>query len=103
MFAYKEGNKLSLIARTDIDRVSDFPNGAAAIRHLKTSTLLLDGEVVVCDQENVSRFQLLQQRSGEAKYAVFDCLFANGRDLRAGPLSGRRGAPRNAGKSGNSL
>jgi bifunctional non-homologous end joining protein LigD len=90
ILAYKEGNKLSLITRNDIDRVSDFPNLAAAICHLKSSTLLLDGEVVVFDRENVSRFQLLQQRSGEAKYAVFDCLFANGHDLRGEPLSVRR-------------
>jgi bifunctional non-homologous end joining protein LigD len=59
-------------------------------------TLLLDGEVVVFDQKNVSRFQLLQQRSGEAKYAVFDCLFANGKDLRAEPLSVRRKSLKNA-------
>jgi len=58
ILAYKEGNKLSLITRNDVNRVSDFPNLAAAIRHLKSSTLLLDGEVVVFDQENVSRFQL---------------------------------------------
>jgi bifunctional non-homologous end joining protein LigD len=54
ILAYKEGDKLSLITRNDIDRVSDFPNLAAAIRHLKSSTLLLDGEVVVFDKENVS-------------------------------------------------
>jgi DNA ligase D-like protein (predicted ligase) len=96
IFAYKEGNKLSLRTRNDIDRVSDFPNLAAAIRHLKSSTLLLDGEVVVFDQKHVSRFQLLQQRSGEAKYAVFDCLFANGKDLRAEPLSVRRKSLKNA-------
>jgi bifunctional non-homologous end joining protein LigD len=64
---------------------------------------LLDGEVVVCDQKNVSRFQLLQQRSGEAKYAVFDCLFANGKDLRTEPLSVRRKSLKNAIESGNVL
>ena len=103
ILAYKEGNRLSLITRNAIDRVSDFPNLAAAIRHLRSSTLLLDGEVVVFDQENVSRFQLLQRRSGEAKYAVFDCLFANGRDLRAEPLSVRRKSLGNAVKTGKVL
>jgi len=103
ILAYKEGNKLSLITRNDIDRVSDFPKVAAAIRRLKSSALLLDGEVVVFDQQNVSRFQLLQQRSGEAKYAVFDCLCANGRDLRAEPLSVRRNSLRNAIETGNVL
>ena len=103
IFAYKEGNKLSLRTRNDIDRVSGFPNLAAAIRRLKSSTLLLDGEVVVFDQKNVSRFQLLQQNSGEAKYAVFDCLFANGKDLRPEPLSVRRKSLKNAIESGNVL
>src|SRR3977135_2349187 len=103
ILAYKEGKKLSLLTRNAIDRVSAFPNLAAAIRHLKSSTLLLDGEVVVFDQKNASRFQLLQQRSGEAKYEVFACLFANGRDLRAEPLSVRRESLRNAIKSGNLL
>jgi bifunctional non-homologous end joining protein LigD len=103
ILAYKEGNKLSLRTRNDIDRTSDFPNVAAAIRRLKSSTLLLDGEVVVFDQRNVSRFQLLQQRSGEEKYAVFDCLFANGRDLRAEPLSVRHKSLENAIQTGNVL
>jgi bifunctional non-homologous end joining protein LigD len=103
IFAYKEGNKLSLRTRNDIDRVRGFPNLAAAIRRLKSSTLLLDGEVVVFDQKNVSRFQLLQQNTGEAKYAVFDCLFANGKDLRAEPLSVRRKSLKNAIESGNVL
>ena len=103
ILAYKEGNKLSLRTRNDIDRVSGFPNLAAAIRRLKSSTLLLDGEVVVFDQKNVSRFRLLQQNSGEAKYAVFDCLFANGKDLRAEPLSVRRKSLKNAIESGNVL
>ena len=103
IFAYKEGNKLSLRTRNDIDRVSGFPNLAAAIRRLKSSTLLLAGEVVVFDQKNVSRFQLLQQNTGEAKYAVFDCLFANGKDLRAEPLSVRRKSLKNAIESGNVL
>ena len=103
ILAYKEGNKLSLRTRNDIDRVSGFPNLAAAIRRLKSSTLLLDGEVVVFDQKNVSRFQLLQQNTGEAKYAVFDCLFANGKDLRAEPLSVRRKSLKNAIESGNVL
>jgi bifunctional non-homologous end joining protein LigD len=40
----------------------------------------------------VSRFQLLQQGKGEAVYAVFDCLYDRGKDLRRRPLSERRAA-----------
>jgi len=46
----------------------------------------------VFDRHRVSRFQLLQQLRGEPRYAVFDCLFVNGKDLRREPLSARRTA-----------
>ena len=90
ILAYKAGSKLSLITRNGIDRTGDFPKIVDAVRHLRPSTLLLDGEVVVFDSKNVSRFQLLQEGGAAAKYAVFDCLFANGRDFRKEPLSDRR-------------
>ena len=69
ILAYKEGKKVSLLTRNGIDRARGFPKMVTAIRHLKSSTLLLDGEVVVFDRKNVSHFQLLQQGSGPAKYA----------------------------------
>jgi bifunctional non-homologous end joining protein LigD len=46
--------------------------------------------VVVLDAQKVSRFQLLQQGKGEPRYAVFDCLYKDGRDLRRAPLTVRR-------------
>jgi len=52
--------------------------------------LLLDGEVVAFDRREVSRFQLLQNHTAESEYAVFDCLYRNGRDLRRDPLAQRR-------------
>jgi len=39
-----------------------------------------------------SRFQLLQNLKSEPEYAVFDCLYKDGRDLRAEPLTSRREA-----------
>src|SRR5271165_2821491 len=90
VLAYKEGKQVSLLSRNDIDRTGDFPEVVAAIAKLGPASLLLDGEVVVFDRKNVSRFQLLQQSKGEALYAVFDCLDAGGTDLRQEPLSARR-------------
>jgi bifunctional non-homologous end joining protein LigD len=92
MLAYKEGKNVRLLSRNDIDRTKGFPKIVDAIRMLKPSTLLLDGELVVFDSKNVSRFQLLQQGKGEAVYAVFDCLYDQGKDLRRRPLSERRAA-----------
>jgi bifunctional non-homologous end joining protein LigD len=92
MLAYKEGTRVRLLSRNGKDNTRHFPGVAAAIAGLRASTLLLDGEVVVFDRKRVSRFQLLQQDKDEAVYALFDCLFAAGKDLRHEPLAARRTA-----------
>jgi bifunctional non-homologous end joining protein LigD len=90
MLAYKEGPHVSLISRNAIDRTQRYPEIVAAIEKFKAKTLALDGEIVVFDQDNVSRFQLLQQGKGKPKYMVFDCLYLDGEDLRKEALSERR-------------
>jgi bifunctional non-homologous end joining protein LigD len=90
ILAYKEGKQVTLISRNAVNRTSSYPEIAAAVATLSVNTILLDGEVVVFDTGNVSRFKLLQQGLGERQYAVFDCLYANGRDLREETLSERR-------------
>jgi bifunctional non-homologous end joining protein LigD len=92
MLAYKEGAQVSLISRNAIHRTARYPEIAAAVQKLKPKTLCLDGEVVVFDAKKVSRFQLLQQGKGVPNYAVFDCLYAEGEDLRKKALSTRRAA-----------
>jgi len=69
---------------------------ARAVAQIRARTVLLDGEVVAFDKERVSRFQLLQSGAAAAVYAVFDCLYASGRDLRREPLSSRRPAAESA-------
>lgn len=90
ILAYKEEDRVRLLSRNGKDRTEKFPQIAVAIRSLTPITLLLDGEVVVFDKKGVSRFQLLQQEKGEPVYAIFDCLFREGKDLRPEPLSTRR-------------
>ena len=92
ILAYKKGDSVSLISRNAIDRTARYPHIAAAIGKLKPQTLALDGEIVVFDSKHVSRFELLQQKKGTPRYAVFDLLYANGLDFRAEPLSIRRKA-----------
>jgi bifunctional non-homologous end joining protein LigD len=90
MLAYKEEDRVRLLSRNGKDKTDSYPRIREAIRSLPPVTLLLDGEVVVFDKKGVSRFQLLQQGKGEPVYAVFDCLFHEGQDLRPKPLSTRR-------------
>ena len=92
ILAYKEGKRVKLMSRNAIDRTDRFPHIADAIRNLRHVNLLFDGEAVVFDRKGVSRFQLLQQGSGESVYAAFDCLYLEGHDLRAEQLNKRRGA-----------
>ena len=89
MLAYKEGDRVWLISRNGINRSERYPQIRADIRKLNAETLLLDGEVVVFDSKRISRFQLLQQGKGKAEYAIFDCLYHNGKDLRPEPLARR--------------
>jgi bifunctional non-homologous end joining protein LigD len=90
ILAYKEGTRVTLLSRNAKDRTQMFSNVAAAVGRLAARTLLLDGEVVAFDRQGVSRFQLLQNLKSEPKYAVFDCLYRDGVDLRAQPLTVRR-------------
>ncbi|HUN63750.1 MAG TPA: non-homologous end-joining DNA ligase [Candidatus Sulfotelmatobacter sp.] len=90
ILAYKEGNRVSLLSRNAIERTEHYPEIVQAVQKLKAATLLLDGEVVVFDRKGVSRFQLLQQGKGSPEYAVFDCLYHDGTDLRREPLANRR-------------
>jgi bifunctional non-homologous end joining protein LigD len=88
--AYKEGARVHLFSRNAKDHTAAFPEIVAAIGDLPHRTLLLDGEVIALDSRGVSRFQLLQRRTVEPKYAVFDCLYKDGRDFRGDLLFRRR-------------
>lgn len=92
ILAYKEGDEVTLLSRNGKDRTHSFANIAEAVRKLKPRTLLLDGEAITFDPEGVSRFQLLQESSSAPQYAVFDCLYRDGRDFRPEPLTVRRAA-----------
>lgn len=92
ILAYKEGPRVTLLSRNGKNRTESFPEIAAAVATLRPPTLLLDGEVVGFDPQLVSRFQLLQQGRVPRVYAVFDCLWMDGRDLRREPLRTRRAA-----------
>jgi bifunctional non-homologous end joining protein LigD len=90
ILAYKEGGHVTLLSRNAKDRTASFADVAADVARLAPRTLLLDGEAVAFDQKLVSRFQLLQQGDAPIVFAAFDCLYVDGRDLRAEPLGERR-------------
>jgi len=90
--AYKEGERVTLLSRNRKDRTASFAEIADAVRRLPARSLCLDGEVACFDEKLVSRFELMQQGEAPRLYAVFDCLWRDGRDLRRVPLATRRAA-----------
>ena len=90
ILAYKEATRVTLLTRNELDRTDSFKGITEAISALHDATVLLDGEVVAFDAQGISRFQLLQREDESLRFAVFDCLYRNGRDLRSEPLMRRR-------------
>jgi bifunctional non-homologous end joining protein LigD len=102
-FVRRRGKTLSteLYSRT-LRRVSgQFPEVVHALAGLDVESVVLDGEIIAPDEQGRPSFALLQQRLHRAEgrlsedlpgvaYAVFDCLYLDGHDLRARPLAERR-------------
>lgn len=90
ILAYKEGKRVTLLSRNNNERTETYSQVSEAVGRLTNTTLLLDGEVVAFDKKNISRFEILQGDTQQGKYAVFDCLYVDGQDLRREPLTERR-------------
>jgi bifunctional non-homologous end joining protein LigD len=90
ILACKEGSRVTLLSRNGKDRTRTFSQIVGSLAALPAQRVLLDGEAVAFDRRGVSRFQLLQNQGCEPKFAVFDCLYKDGVDLRSKPLSVRR-------------
>jgi bifunctional non-homologous end joining protein LigD len=105
LFAREKG-RARLVYRGGGDATAAFPEIAAAASSLAgDDDVVLDGELVACDDQGRPRFQALQQRyrssrgpAGPAstqaacRFYAFDALAAAGLDLRAAPLALRKDA-----------
>jgi bifunctional non-homologous end joining protein LigD len=83
------GGKFAMWSRNELDLAPRFPAIAEAVRKLKLSEVVLDGEIVALDDKGAPRFQLLQQGQREVIY-FFDILWLDGRDLRQQTYLDRR-------------
>ena len=95
MEARLEHGKVRLLTRKRQNWTHRFPPVADAVAALPATTALLDGEVVVEDDNGISNFSLLQTdlkdgRTDRFVYYVFDLLHLDGRDLIATPLIERK-------------
>ncbi len=73
--------EVAMLSRNELDLAPRFPRTFEALKKLECDEIVIDGEVVVLDEQGAPRFQLLQQ-GGRELMAVFDILWLNGEDLR---------------------
>jgi len=86
---------VKLFTRNGLDWTEKYGAIHDELKKLKTSNAILDGEIVVLDENGVSSFSMLQaalsdRDSSAMKYFVFDLLFLDGEDLRDKPLEQRK-------------
>jgi len=90
----------ALTLQTRAGRIVDaeYPQLQAITRMVNAKQAVLDGEVVVLDEEGRPSFQLLQNRGKEARpmqYVVFDIIYLDGQSLFKVPLEDRKRLLRN--------
>lgn len=95
ILAFKKGNKVHLLSRTQNDWTQYFPNIVAAIKQLSIKNCIIDGEIVLLDSKSRSSFQLLQNAiktdtHAPFLYYTFDMLYYDKWDIRHLPLLERK-------------
>ncbi len=89
----KHGTKARLLSRNGNELGTKFPAALAALKTVRSESVLLDGEIVALDASGRPSFQMLQQRrvsEGAVVYYAFDLLHADGEDWRPRPLHERK-------------
>lgn len=98
------GRAVRLLGRSGQDTTGRYPEIARALAALPLDDFVIDGEIVALDEDNRPSFQLLQSRMGltaardieraaaevPVSAVFFDCLGAEGHDLRPLPLRTRK-------------
>ncbi len=91
--AEKNKNKILLYSRNGLDYKLTYPIVAKQLLNIKAD-VVLDGEIVVLDEEGKPDFQFLQHYSENQdrpiQYYVFDLLKLNGKDTTSLPLIDRK-------------
>ena len=83
---------IRLLTRNGHDWAARYPLIVEAVNHLRVRSVLIDGEVVCCDDRGLAIFQKLRRRQNEATaflYA-FDLLELDGTDMRREPIEVRK-------------
>nr|WP_298935723.1 DNA ligase D [uncultured Dyadobacter sp.] len=90
--SFINGESVKMASRSGLDYTQRYPVIAKALRELGHDAII-DGEVVVLNEEGKPDFDALQLYNGHStpiKYCVFDLLWLEGNDLMELPLESRK-------------
>jgi bifunctional non-homologous end joining protein LigD len=95
MVVRKEGDKIAITSRNDLNWTKRFPFLAKVFKDLPAKQLLMDGEVVSLDEKGHSDFGQLQADLADGNYSriiyfAFDLMHLDGYDLTGVPLVERK-------------
>ena len=92
LMARRDPVGIRLLTRNGHDWAARYPLIVEAVNHLRVRSVLIDGEVVCCDDRGLAIFQKLRRQQNEATaflYA-FDLLELDGTDMRREPIEVRK-------------
>jgi bifunctional non-homologous end joining protein LigD len=97
VLTYLESGQVRMVTRNGNDATSKLPRLCKELEPLADRQVVLDGEIVVFDEQGRPNFQLLMEgfqggRADNAFLCLFDLLFLDGTDLRSKPWHERRKA-----------
>nr|WP_067060000.1 non-homologous end-joining DNA ligase [Mucilaginibacter sp. L294] len=90
--SFAEKGKVRMASRSGLDYTKKYPNIARALKDLGHD-VIMDGEVVVFNEEGKPDFDAVQKYNGltsPINYCVFDLLWLDGHDLMDFPLTNRK-------------
>jgi bifunctional non-homologous end joining protein LigD len=88
--AFLDSGRVRLQSTTRRDVSARYPELRGLAEGLQSTKAIIDGEVVVLDDDGVPRFELLQRHEAPAAFVAFDLLSLDGRDTVALPYEERR-------------
>jgi bifunctional non-homologous end joining protein LigD len=104
--SFLRDGKVRMVSRNQNDLTGEFPELNELAKAIKAENAVLDGEIVVLDEQGRASFSLMQQRTGIRKggrrtgarrelqvvYYIFDLIYLDGYDLRRVSLEQRKEA-----------
>ena len=92
LMARRRCDRVRLYTRRGYDWTGRYPRIAQALRSLKVTSAVIDGEAVWCGPDGVSSFDKLHSRAHDDQVFLyaFDLLELDGVDCRAQPLAIRK-------------